>query len=127
MTGTLADSTREEAFQQIAEEMRPPADGWSWSTYEWDREQILRSNAMTLEDLLSELVPGFTTLRTTWFGGPHYAIHGALGPGFLTVAMDGRELTTLDAGQVDLTRVALAAARWRAYVFGAVRTAGSPR
>lgn len=63
---------------------------------------------MTLEDLLSEMVPGFTTLRTTWFGGPHYAIQGALGVGFLTVSVDGRELTTLDAGQVDLTRIALA-------------------
>jgi hypothetical protein len=107
LTGTLADST-DESFQQIAEEMKPPADGWSWSTYEWDREAILRSNAMTLQDLLSELVPGFTTLRTAWFGGPHYAIQGALGPGFLSVSMDGRELTTIDAGQVDLTRIALA-------------------
>lgn len=108
MTGTLADSTQDEAFQQITEVLRPPADGWSWSTYEWDREAILRSNAMTLEDLLSEMVPGFTALRSTWFGGPHYAIQGALGPGFLSVSVDGRELTTLDAGQVDLTRVALA-------------------
>ncbi|MDP2471008.1 MAG: Plug domain-containing protein, partial [Candidatus Palauibacterales bacterium] len=108
LTGTLADSAADQRFQQIAAEMRPPAEGWSWSTYEWNRDEILRSNAMTLEDLLSELVPGFTTLRTTWFGGPHYAIQGALGPGFLSVSMDGRELTTLDAGQVDLTRVALA-------------------
>ena len=108
LTGTMADSTQEEAFQQIAEELRPPAEGWSWSTFEWDRDAILRSNAMTLEDLLSELVPGFTTLRATWFGGPHYALQGALGPGFLTISMDGRELTTLDAGQVDLTRIALA-------------------
>ena len=108
LTGTLADSTQEEAFQQIAEEMKPPAEGWSWSTYERNRDQILRSNAMTLEDLLAEMVPGFTALRTTWFGGPHYAIQGALGPGFLSVSMDGRELTTLDAGQVDLTRIALA-------------------
>ncbi len=108
LTGTLADSSNAEPFQQIAEELRPPAEGWSWATYEWDRDTILRSNAMTLQDLLSELVPGFTALRTTWFGGPHYAIQGALGPGFLTVSMDGRELTTLDAGQVDLTRIALA-------------------
>lgn len=108
LTGTLADSARVERFQQIAEEMRPPGEGWSWSTYEWDRQEILHSNAMTLLDLLSEAVPGFTTLRTTWFGGPHYAVEGALGPGFLSVSVDGRELTTLDAGQVDLTRIALA-------------------
>jgi hypothetical protein len=108
LTGTLADSTGNERFQQIAEEMRPPSKGWSWSTYEWDRQEILRSNAMTLLDLLSEAVPGFTTLRTTWFGGPHYAVEGALGPGFLSVSVDGRELTSLDAGQVDLTRIALA-------------------
>jgi hypothetical protein len=108
LTGTLADSAAEERFQQIAEVMAPPSEGWSWSTYEWDRDAILRSNAMTLEDLLSELVPGFTTIRTTWFGGPHYAIQGVLGPGFLSVSMDGRDLTTLDAGQVDLTRIALA-------------------
>jgi hypothetical protein len=108
LTGTLADSASESAFQQIVEEMRPPAEGWSWSTYEWDRETILRSNAMTLQDLLAEMVPGYTTLRTTWFGGPHYALQGAIGPGFLSVSMDGRELTTLDAGQVDLTRIALA-------------------
>lgn len=108
LTGTLADSAAAAPFQQIAEELRPPADGWSWSTYEWDRDAILRSNAMTLQDLLAELVPGYTTLRTTWFGGPHYAVQGAIGPGFLSVSMDGRELTTLDAGQVDLTRIALA-------------------
>ena len=108
LTGALADSTGEERFQQIAEEMRPPSEGWSWSTYEWDRQEILRSNAMTLLDLLSEAVPGFTNLRTTWFGGPHHAVEGALGPGFLSVSVDGRELTTLDAGQVDLTRIALA-------------------
>ena len=108
LTGTLADTAAEGAFQQIVEELRPPADGWSWTTYEWDRETILRSNAMTLQDLLAELVPGFTTIRTTWFGGPHYAVNGAIGPGFISVSMDGRELTTLDAGQVDLTRIALA-------------------
>lgn len=108
LTGTLADSTQEETFQQIVGEMRQPAEGWSWAPYEWDRDDILRSNALTLEDLLSELVPGFTTLRTTFFGGPHYAIEGVLGPGFVSVSMDGRELTTLDAGQVDLSRVALA-------------------
>jgi hypothetical protein len=108
LTGTLADSAQVERFQQITAEMKPPAQGWSWSAYERDRDAILRSNAMTLEDLLSEMVPGFTALRTTWFGGPHYAVQGALGPGFLSVSMDGRELTTLDAGQVDLTRIALA-------------------
>ncbi|NNK49466.1 MAG: Plug domain-containing protein, partial [Gemmatimonadetes bacterium] len=108
MTGTLSDSTAAEPFQQIVAEQRPPSEGWSWATYEWDRDTILRSNAMTLQDLLSELVPGFTALRTTWFGGPHYAIQGVLGAGFLSVCMDGRELTTLDAGQVDLTRIALA-------------------
>jgi len=108
LTGTLADSSGDEHFQQIAAEMKPPAEGWSWSTYEWNRQEILRSNAMTLLDLLSEVVPGLTTLRATWFGGPHYAVEGALGPGFLSVSMDGRELTALDAGQVDLTRIALA-------------------
>ena len=54
------------------------------------------------------MVPGFTSLRTTWFGGPHQVVQGALGPGFVSISMDGRELTTLDAGQVDFTRIALA-------------------
>jgi hypothetical protein len=108
LTGTLADSTADERFPHIAGELRPPSEGWSWATHEWDRQAILRSNAMTLLDLLSEAVPGFTALRATWFGGPHQAAVGALGAGFVTVSLDGRELTSVDAGQVDLTRIALA-------------------
>jgi hypothetical protein len=108
LTGTLADSAAAESFQQIAAELRPPSEGWSWTSYEWDRDRILRSNAMTLEDLLSEMVPGYTALRATWFGGPHQAVQGALGPGFVSVSVDGRPLTPVDAGQVDLTRIALA-------------------
>jgi hypothetical protein len=108
LTGTLADSTAVESFPRIVDELRAPGDGWSWSTYDWDRDDILRSNAITLLDLLSSAVPGFTALRSTWFGGPHQAVQGTLGPGFVSVSVDGRELTTLDAGQVDLTRIALA-------------------
>lgn len=108
LTGTMADSLAEEVFSQIAEELRPPSAGWSWTTHEWDRRQILQSNAMTLLDLLSESVPGFTALRATWFGGPHQALSGVLGPGFVSVSLDGRELTSVDAGQVDLSRISLA-------------------
>lgn len=108
LTGTLADSAAEESFPQLTEELRPPTDGWSWAAYEWDREDILQSNALTLLDLLSTVVPGVTALRATWFGGPHQAVEGVLGPGFVSISVDGRELTTLDAGQVDFTRIALA-------------------
>jgi hypothetical protein len=108
LTGTLADSAAEARVPQIVAELAPPSEGASWTTYEWDRDAILRSNAMTLLDLLAELAPGFTTVRGSWFGGPHQAIQGALGPGFVSVSLDGRELTSLDAGQIDFSRIALA-------------------
>lgn len=108
LVGTLRDTTAERAFPQLAAAIDIPAVGYSAPVYTWEREDILRSNALTLLDLLTEIVPGLTPVRADWFGGPHQVLAGAFGPGFVSVSVDGRELTSLDAGQVDLTRVALA-------------------
>ncbi len=109
LAGSLQDTTEaERPFPRLATELDVPAEGYAAAVYDWDREAILASNAFTLLDLLAEAVPGLTPVRANWFGGPHQVLNGALGPGFLSVSVDGRELTPIDAGQVDLTRIALA-------------------
>ncbi len=109
LTGTLQDSAAaDRPFPHLIPELQVPSEGHAAPMYEWDRETILASNALTLLDLLTEVVPGLTAVRATWFGGPHHVLAGAFGPGFVSVSVDGRELTPLEAGQVDLTRIALA-------------------
>lgn len=112
---SLSGALRPDTAAEKAEPHKtfPPAleaaerDG-STRVYEWDRDALNESTALSLLDLLSDGVPGFTSLRGGYFGGPHQALQGLLGPGFLRISVDGRELTTLEAGQVDLTRVSLA-------------------
>lgn len=46
-------------------------------------------------------------MRTGYFGGPHRLLNGPAGPGFVRVLVDGRELSALEGGQVDLARFSL--------------------
>ncbi|MFO7588842.1 MAG: Plug domain-containing protein [Gemmatimonadota bacterium] len=74
---------------------------------DWARDRILRSNALTLLELLQEM-SDVTPVRALFFGGPAHALVGAFGPGFVTVRVDGREATAMDGAQPDLTRFPLA-------------------
>ena len=107
LVGTLQDSTVDESYALLAAPLDLPPDASSSVVMELDRDRILQSNALTLLELLEEY-PGFMPLRATWFGGPHQVMSGALGPAFLTVLVNGREVTTMDGGQPDLTRFPIA-------------------
>src|SRR5690606_6837384 len=45
------------------------APGWSNGVWEWDREALLRSTALTLSDLLAQ-IPGVTPIRSGFWGHP---------------------------------------------------------
>jgi len=107
LEGVLADTVEDTRYALLALPPElPPASG-SAVVAEWDRDRILRSNALTLLELLQEM-SDVTPLRALFFGGPAHALTGALGPGFLTVRVDGRDATPMDAAQPDLTRFPLA-------------------
>ena len=111
----LPDSVREVFGQQAAAEGRIPAfperllgaGGPSVPLYDCDRACLNASTAFTLVELLVEKVPGITPLRAGFFGGPHHALDGPYGPGFVRLYLDGRELSSLESGQVDLLRLSL--------------------
>ena len=107
LEGTLRDST-EAPFARLPDLFDLPVEGASVVVADLGREELLQSNALTLLDLLEEH-PGLTPLRASFFGGPLQATSGGLGPGFLTVIFDGREVPTMDGGQPDLTRFPIAA------------------
>ena len=107
LVGTLQDSTQDESYALLAAPLDLPPTASSTVVMDLDRDRILQSNALTLLELLEEY-PGFMPLRATWFGGPHQVMAGALGPAFLTVLVNGREVTAMDGAQPDLTRFPLA-------------------
>jgi hypothetical protein len=107
LVGVLQDSTVDESYALLAFPLDLPPSASSSVVMDLDRDRILRSNALSLLELLEEY-PGFMPLRATWFGGPHQVMSGALGPAFLTVRVNGREVTTMDGAQPDLTRFPLA-------------------
>ena len=107
LEGVLADSVEDTRYARLVLPPDLPPTSGSAVVTEWDRDRIVRSNALTLLELLQEM-SGVTPVRALFFGGPAHALTGALGPGFLTVRVDGREATPMDAGQPDLTRFPLA-------------------
>lgn len=85
---------------------RPVPPGWNTGIWEWDREEIQASRAITLAELL-EQVPGVLGIRGGDYGNPVAVMGQGLGPGRVRIFADGVELAPLDGGVVDLTRVGL--------------------
>ncbi|MCL7938321.1 MAG: TonB-dependent receptor [marine benthic group bacterium] len=108
LEGTLRDSAEALPFARLPDLIDLPVEGASVVVADLAREDLLRSNGLTLLELLEEQ-PALTPLRASFFGGPHQASWGGLGPGFLTVLIDGREVPTMDGAQPDLTRFPIAA------------------
>ncbi|WP_419162091.1 TonB-dependent receptor plug domain-containing protein [Candidatus Palauibacter sp.] len=75
--------------------------------FDCDRECIHAAAAFSLIELLLEHVPGMTGIRGGYYAGPHHAFDGVLGPGFVTLYVDGREVPSLERAQADLRRVSL--------------------
>lgn len=79
-----------------------PTDFEATERWHWDREEILRSGAMYLTDLLDR-VPGVTSMRTAWLAGIHTA---AFRGDFqrIRVFVDGLEVENIeprDGGALD--------------------------
>ena len=84
----------------------PVPAGWATGIWEWDREGLESSRAITLLELLEE-VPGVIPLRGGDFGQPQAATAFAAGAGRIRIFVDGSELPPLDGGVVDLSRTGL--------------------
>lgn len=84
-----------------------PDIGFSYVVREWDRAEILSSNATSLIGLLTDLMPGFTPIRANYFNGVHQLTDGVFGAGFVRILVDGRELPPLESGESDLVRIPL--------------------
>jgi len=81
--------------------------GWATGVWEWDREGLGSTRALTLLELLEE-IPGVVPLRGGDYGQPSSASAFGGGAGDLRVFLDGAELPPLDGGVVDLSRVGIA-------------------
>ena len=100
---TEAEDRRVPAFPEQGRSVA----GASLATFECDVECIHASTAVSLLELLVRQVPGMTTLRAGFFGGPHHVLSGPFGPGNIRLLLDGREIPPLESGQTDLLRLSL--------------------
>lgn len=82
------------------------APGWSNGVWEWDREALLRSTALTLSDLLAH-IPGVTPIRSGFWGHPEaVALPGGTG-GMNEIYLDGFALDPLNSSTYNLSRLEL--------------------
>ncbi len=103
-----ADTLQSEPFVLRNLPLRPDPVPARWATgiWEWDREGLESTRAVTLLELVEE-VPGVIPLRGGDFGQPQAATAFAAGAGRIRVFVDGSELPPLDGGVVDLARTGL--------------------
>ncbi len=95
---------------QLPPLIHPLPAGWSTGVWEWDREALLGTRAMTLPQLLAE-VPGVILVRGGDIGNPvGVSSFGASGER-IRVFRDGVEMLPLEGSVVDLGRVGLAGLR----------------
>jgi len=111
--GPLADSLQgrlrpSPAFTRYPAALSMPAHEHASEVWDWSLDEILDSNALTLLDLMIERVPGFTPIRVSYFGGPHYLQDGPLGAGFVNLVVDGQPMVPVAGAQIDLAGVNLA-------------------
>lgn len=86
---------------------RPVPAGWHTGVWEWDRDAILGSRALTLAELVSG-VPGVVSIRGGDFGAPRSVSAFGAGGGRIRVFRDGVEILPLEGSVTDLSRVGLA-------------------
>lgn len=113
VVGPLPDSVREVFGDTIERDPQRfparlvPLRGPSHEVFVCDRACVQASTAFSLLELLIEEVPGIAGLRGGFFAGPHHALDGPFGPGFVELYIDGREILSLERGQTDLRRLSL--------------------
>jgi hypothetical protein len=82
------------------------APRWSAGVWEWDRDALLRSSALSLNELLAQ-IPGVTPVRSGFLGQPEAAARPGGTGGFTEIYLDGFALDPLDASTYDLSRLEL--------------------
>ncbi|HEX7052020.1 MAG TPA: Plug domain-containing protein [Longimicrobiales bacterium] len=85
---------------------RGGAPGWSVGVWEWDREALLATAAVTLADLLERIV-GTTPIRSGFIGAPEAVGAWGATAGRVDVVLDGFALDPLAGGSPDLSRIEL--------------------
>ncbi len=85
---------------------RPIPVGWETGVWEWSRDEILGSRAITLAELVAQ-VPGVVRVRGGDYGMPRSASVFGSGGARLRVFRDGLEILPLEGSTPDLTRVPL--------------------
>ncbi len=107
--GALPDSLEVAEFvpRNLPARLSPVTASWGAGIWEWDREALLSTQALTVLMLLEE-VPGIVPLRGGDHGQPATVTSLGSGPGRIRVYLDGIEMPPLDGGVVDLSRTGLA-------------------
>lgn len=82
------------------------APRWTAGVWEWDREALLRSSALTLTELLAQ-IPGVTPIRSGFLGQPEAAALPGGAGGLTEVYLDGFALDPLGSSNYDLSRLEL--------------------
>lgn len=100
---TLAADT---VFHNLPRVDAGPPPGWARGVWEWDRDEIQASGALTLADLLAD-VPGVLTMLAGDQGTPVAATAFGVGGGRVRILRDGFEVLPLEGGMADLARVGL--------------------
>ncbi len=95
---------------QLPDLAKPLPEGWYTGVWEWSREEILASKAITLTELLEE-IPGTVPLRGGDFGTPVSVSAFGAGGGRIRVFRDGIELLPLEGSVTDLSRVGIGGLR----------------
>lgn len=106
---TVPPDTAADAPTSFPDRVEPGSDRTAGGVRTWDREELLDSSALSLQDFLLDHAPGVLPLRAGFFFGPHQLRDGPWGAGAVRIVVDGRELPALASGQADLSRVSLAA------------------
>jgi hypothetical protein len=79
---------------------------WSAGVWEWDRAALLRSSALTLNELLAQ-IPGVTPVRSGFLGQPEAAALPGGAGGLTEIYLDGFALDPLGSSTFDLSRLEL--------------------
>lgn len=82
------------------------APGWAAGVWEWDRAALMRSTALTLNDLLAQ-IPGVTPVRSGFWGQPEAAALPSGTGGYTEILLDGFALDPLNSSSYDLSRLEL--------------------
>ncbi|MFH1762909.1 MAG: Plug domain-containing protein [Gemmatimonadota bacterium] len=95
---------------QLPDLANPLPAGWYTGVWEWDREEILSSKAITLAELLEE-IPGVVPLRGGDYGTPVSVSASGAGGGRVRVFRDGIEILPLEGSVPDLGRIGMGGLR----------------